>query len=353
MLKNVIKFFYYDFPRILLNGRVFPCRNLVIELTYRCNLSCKMCSIQNEIAIRKDLGKKVELDQDEILGILDQMPLKSNITFTGGETLIKTGIDAIIRNAAERHRVTIGTNGLLLENYAAMIVESGVKAVGTSLDGPPEIHDSIRNKRQCFNELQKGIEALLKVRDKNGSKFPLINVNCVILPENYESLTEVVKQVRTLGLNSCSFQIFDASLIRSGMALQKKINVNESPVGSVERINPTCLKKSLHQTLEESKKQHVKIAFSPPLTIDEIVNYYQKVFDLTRWRCHLPWNTMRISPYGDVYPCLNYSIGNIRENNLQKLWNNDRYFQFRHLLKNHAIFQACIGCCKMFPIKFH
>jgi MoaA/NifB/PqqE/SkfB family radical SAM enzyme len=60
MLKNVLRSIYYDFPRKFLQGKAFPCRNLVIELTYRCNLSCSMCSIMNEIAMRENAKNDVE-----------------------------------------------------------------------------------------------------------------------------------------------------------------------------------------------------------------------------------------------------------------------------------------------------
>ena len=135
------------------------------------------------------------------------------------------------------------------------------------------------------------------------------------------------------------------------MALQAHIDHNENPLGEVEEIDSIILKRSLQRAFEEGERHHVKVRFSPPLSIDEIVLYYQKKFNLSRWRCYLPWNTLRISPYGDVYPCLNYLIGNVRKDNLSELWNNDRYVQFRRLLGTNGIFQACVGCCKMAPIK--
>jgi len=349
MLKGIIKSLYYDFPRRFLNGRAFPCRNLMMELTYRCNLSCKMCSIQNETAVRENVKGDVELEKDEILRIIDQLPQNSNITFTGGEVFLKKGIEEILEKAANRHRVTLATNGVLLKRHSQQLIQSGVRNLGISLDGPPEVHDRVRNRKGVFGDLKKGLEVLLEARDGNKARFPIININSVILPENYASLSEIVRQVKGLRLDSCTFQVYDPSRNRSGVALQENVSIKENPIRSVEEIDPAFLRENLHKTIEEGKKHRVKIGFSPPLTVDEIVDYYQKVFDLSRWRCHLPWITMRISPYGDVYPCLNYSIGNIRENNLRELWNSDRYIRFRRLLRQKGIFEACIGCCKMFP----
>jgi radical SAM protein with 4Fe4S-binding SPASM domain len=87
--------------------------------------------------------------------------------------------------------------------------------------------------------------------------------------------------------------------------------------------------------------------FLPGLSIDEVVRYYQGDFNLKGWNCLLPWHTMRISPYGDVYPCLNVLIGNIKEKKIQSLWNSAPYSSFRQSLKKDRIFPACVGCCKM------
>jgi radical SAM protein with 4Fe4S-binding SPASM domain len=106
----------------------------------------------------------------------------------------------------------------------------------------------------------------------------------------------------------------------------------------------------LNGIVEEGRKRQVSVAFSPPLTVDEIVSYYHNAFDLRGWRCHFPWQTTRVSPYGDVYPCLNYRIGNTREHLLRDLWNHERYIRFRQTLAKKDIFSACIGCCKMFPL---
>ena len=89
MIKKIIRSLYYDLPPSVLNGRALPCRNLVMELTYRCNLSCQMCSIMNEIADREISRRDTELDQYEIMSIIDQLPFNSNVTFTGGEIFLK------------------------------------------------------------------------------------------------------------------------------------------------------------------------------------------------------------------------------------------------------------------------
>jgi Fe-coproporphyrin III synthase len=351
MRMGVLSTLYYDLPRKLLQGRALPCRNVVFELTYRCNLSCKMCSIMNEIANREHLRKDTELDKDEVLEIINQLPSGSNITFTGGEVLLKKGIDEILEKTAKIYKITIASNGALLKQHADLLVKAGVRALGVSLDGPPDVHERIRNQEGLFQKLKSGLQALTEAKKMVGSSFPAINVNAVILIANYRSLPQVVSIVKQLGLDSCTFQIFDPSLRRSGIAPDENLNDEKSPLGKVEEIDTASLRTCLNEILEEGQKQQVSVTFSPPLSVDEIVSYYRRVFDLGGWRCHFPWQTTRISPYGDVYPCLNYRIGNVREHSLRGLWNHERYIRFRRTLAKKDIFSACIGCCKMFPVR--
>ena len=346
MIKPIIRSLYYDLPPKVFNGRALPCRNLVIELTYRCNLSCQMCSIMNEIALREKKRKDSELNKDEIMSIIDQLPPNSNVTFTGGEVFLKKGIDEIIRKTAPKHTVTIATNGLLLFKHVELVLEAGVKAVGVSLDGPPDLHNQIRNVPNAFEKLKDSLQTLVEHKKANQSGIPKIYVNSVILQDNYFRLPEVVQIVKSMGLKSCSFQILDLSLNRSGIALNGQNNWHDNPLKDIERIDPDHLRESLRRIIAESAKHGVDAWFAPELTIDEIVEYYQGDFNLNNWKCSTPWNTMRISPYGDVYPCMNLFIGNIRENRLNKLWNHPTYLHFRQSLKKSSMFPACVGCCK-------
>lgn len=350
-VKKIIRAMYYDLPRRSLNGKALPCRNLIMELTYRCNLSCEMCFIVNDTAAREKLNSDGELQTDEILEVIRQLPSGSNITFTGGEVFLKKGVDEILSKAAAEHNVTIASNGALLGKHAGVLVDSCIQAIGISLDGPPEIHERIRNQHGLFDKLQESLDKVKHAKSKKGGRIPHINFNSVILNANYHALPEVVKLVKDIGGNACTFQIFDPSLERCGLSLADSINNDVSPTNRVVRIDPVALREALRQVLQEARHHRLKIGFLPAMNIDEIVLFYQGQFDPDKWRCDLPWQTMRISPYGDVYPCLNYSIGNIRSEGLAKLWNNDRYVKFRRLLKQKQLFDACTGCCKMLPKK--
>jgi MoaA/NifB/PqqE/SkfB family radical SAM enzyme len=230
--------------------------------------------------------------------------------------------------------------------HVELVLEAGVKAVGVSLDGPPDLHNRIRNVPNAFEQLRNSLLTLVAYKKKHQSNYPKIAVNSVILKDNYFRLPEVVEIVKNMGIKSCSFQILDLSLNRSGIALNGHNNFNENPLINIDSIDPDHLRKSLKEIVAEGNKHGVETRFAPQLTIDEIVQYYQGNFNRNNWRCSSPWSTMRISPYGDVYPCMNLLIGNIRENRLNELWNHPAYLDFRQSLKNASLFPSCVGCCK-------
>jgi sulfatase maturation enzyme AslB (radical SAM superfamily) len=55
----------------------------------------------------------------------------------------------------------------------------------------------------------------------------------------------------------------------------------------------------------------------------------------------------RISPYGDMYPCMNYRIGNVCDSSLYSLWTSERYLRFREIFRGGCVRTCYAGCCKL------
>ena len=303
----------------------------------------------NEINEKENVNQAIELNKDEILNIINGLSVNSNITFTGGEVFLKKGIDEILKQATANHNVTIASNGALLGTYAELIVKSGIQSLSISIDGPAEIHEKIRNQKDLYNRIKSSLIKLNKFKEKNSTSLPYVNFNTVILKDNFKFLPEIIADVKELGGNSCSFQILDPSLNRSGLSLSDSIDLDPISIPDDEKIDPVVLKEYLKSLIKKATNEQIKISFIPSLNIDEIALYYQGRFNVNNWKCSLPWTTTRISPYGDVYPCLNFYIGNVKTDNLNNLWNHYRYIQFRNQIKKAGIFNSCVGCCKMVP----
>ncbi|MEE9275449.1 MAG: radical SAM protein [bacterium] len=341
--------FYYEIPRRFTAGLMPPVRNATIELTYRCNLRCEQCFIFNEEGeFGLDHKGRADLTTEEVLSLVRQFPPGSNIQLTGGEVFVRKDIEVLLEAMLARHKVSIATNGMLLqESIVQKLIDWRLRTLSMSVDGPEEVHDEIRRKAGSFRDLTATMRGVLACREKAGRPAPYTNFNCVILEKNFRRLHEVVEHAAAVGVDSCSFQIMDGSMSRTSLRLFDEVKTGEPTMNFVPRLPRAGLEESLRRAFEIGLESGVTIRFNPKdLTLGDVLDYYEGGFDLSAWKCDLPWSTTRISPYGDVFPCMNYRIGNVKERSLLRLWNNGAYRRFRKYFENGVV-PSCAGCCKM------
>jgi sulfatase maturation enzyme AslB (radical SAM superfamily) len=228
------------------------------------------------------------------------------------------------------------------------IVALGVRTVGTSLDGPEGVHDQIRG-RGNFARTCENVRRIVARRTQAGGRTPRVNVNCVMIPENLDRLAEVVETASAIGADSCSFQILDPSTSRSGINLRDDIVTDEPWQQGMPPVDRAAFAASLELVERRGRACGIPTSFVPLRTKEEVLDFYAGRFDYGRYGCGVPWTTLRVSPTGDVFPCLNYRIGNVREQGLNGLWNHARYRAFRNGMRSRGLYQSCAGCCKMTP----
>ena len=350
MLKKLLSKIYYEMPaRLPCVGYAFPCRNVVFELVYSCNLNCMMCPYAAETRHEKPKGSDFKpLTKDEITELLQKFPKGSNVTFTGGEPFLKEGILEILEKASERHKVTIATNGTLFnDDIAEKMVRWKVRLVGISIDGPEPVHNQIRRDPESYAKAVSAVRMMAREKKKRGSEHPRLNLNGVILGNNFDQLYKNVELAKEIEADSCTFQVCDPSWNRSAWRLSERIEMEEKTIEKVEPIERDKLKSALERITAVADELEISVNFMPKLSAEEILDYYGNKFDIKKWYCLDPWSTMRVSPYGDVFPCLNFRVGNVRQQKPSSLWNGTNYRRFRKTLAKATLFDSCIGCCKM------
>ena len=145
-----------------------------ISVTDRCNLRCIYCMPQT----RKTYLRQEELlTYDEIVklaGIYRSLGIK-NVKLTGGEPLVREHIEELIfrlKKECGMGKVTLTTNGILLEQQLDGLVKAGLDGVNISLDTlRPEVFRQI-TARDDFAAVQAGLQAALE------SGLP-VKLNCV------------------------------------------------------------------------------------------------------------------------------------------------------------------------------
>jgi GTP 3',8-cyclase len=175
-----------------------------LSVTDRCDLRCRYCMAEKMIFLpRKDV-----LTLEEIVELSDVFISRGvkRIRLTGGEPLVRKGVDQLIGELGRRvghglDELTMTTNGTQLERHADMLRRSGIRRINVSLDSrDPERFRHITRRGELAQVLA-GIEAAASAGLK-------IKINMVALKGLNED--EFVPMLRW-----CGDRGFDLTLIET------------------------------------------------------------------------------------------------------------------------------------------
>src|SRR6266850_2197283 len=201
---------YYWVPYNFGFGRALPPISVNLELTFRCNLRCQMCSLVVSNAVvtggfpmnRDEEGvdpatlRGDEMEYPEYAKLLDEMKAigVKKINITGGEPLIKKDATKIIRHAKRNgFWVTMITNGTVMtDEVCEALVSSGLDSMTVSLDGPEKIHNEIRGSEAGFSRLKKNVLKLQEWKKKAGVEKPRVLFSCAVSAMNQMALSEII-----------------------------------------------------------------------------------------------------------------------------------------------------------------
>lgn len=334
-------------------------------LTYRCNLRCKMCGQWGSSGTSREMSPeelKDELSLDEIDKIINDIKtFKPNVTLFGGEPLLYSNWEKVVsRIKEEGMRCNMITNGILLEKYADSIVSLGVDEIIFSLDGPREVHDKVRGAKGTFDRASKGLKLIRDIKKKSGRNKPVVNISSTIFEINYKHLDVLISIAEELMASAITFHhliFLSKEMYRQHNKIFKDYYgvVCKDWKGFVRDSLPDINVDLLIRKIEEisKKKSEVKVAFYPNLTNKEIRRYYSE-FDFVSSsyskRCLSPWMVSYIFPNGAVRPCqsLNFTPGNVKKESFRKIWNNEKYMQFRKITKKEKRYPVCTRCTELY-----
>ena len=168
--------------RSLFMARVFKKKTPLIvswAISARCNKSCQYCDIR-DIKIK-------ELETEQVLSTIAELSRLGTkiIHFTGGEPLLREDIGIILDYCSKKGLSTsINSNGSLFEQRIGEL--KNLNLVGLSLDGPEEIHDSIRGK----GSYREVIAALALAKNKGINA----RIHTVLSKSNLQSVDFLLKK---------------------------------------------------------------------------------------------------------------------------------------------------------------
>jgi putative metalloenzyme radical SAM/SPASM domain maturase len=174
--------------------REYPSK-LFVELTTRCNLSCKMC-------VKQSWGNGIhegDMSRETFLSLAPAFPHLEALILNGiGESLLHPGLEEYIRIA--KHEMPAGSwigfqsNGLLLgEKKAFSLVEAGLDRICLSLDATcPDTFRKIREGGEV-DDLDQAFAALRAAARQYPESELQIGVEFVVMRDNISQLPDVLR----------------------------------------------------------------------------------------------------------------------------------------------------------------
>ena len=274
------------------------------DLTYRCNERCVHCYLDHD-----DHG---ELTAAECLKVLDDLARSGTLflTFSGGEIFLRPDLYEILAAARRLHfDISLKTNALLVTpERAARLREFGVRRVQISVYSDiPAVHDAITKVPGSLQRTLAAIPILLE----HGLQVKLA---CPLMQENLMAYRGVMALAEKLGIPYILDLTITPMMDGSGGPLAHR--------ASVSSLLPVLQDPLLHARKPQPGAQTASAVNDSPPAFESAVSSGIESLAYEDLPCSAGHNSCYISPYGDVFPCvqLPQAAGNLRRENFDEIW---------------------------------
>jgi len=260
-----------------------------LDLTYRCNERCVHCYLDHD-----DHG---EMTTAEIKHLLDEMAEAGVfiLTLSGGEIFLRKDFFEILEYARRTllFCVKLKTNAILVrEREAARLRDLGVESIQISIySHRPEVHDAIT---LVPGSLKRSLDAV-KFLKAQGLRVVLANVLMVQNAQDYRGVRALAEE---LGVE-CTLDPTITPMMDGDRGILS-LNVDQTALREVFR----------DQELVGDVDEFCAIA----APADEN--------SLAALPCSAGHTTAYVSPYGEVFPCVQFPLptGNVRTQRFLDIW---------------------------------
>jgi GTP 3',8-cyclase len=170
-------------------------KSLRVSVTDKCNFRCRYCMPAEglEWLERDELLTFEEIAR--LVRVLARMGV-DEVRLTGGEPLVRRDLPTLVGMLAQTPGVrdlSLTTNGVLLDRFAAPLVEAGLRRLNVSLDSLSHIRFAEITRRDALDRVLAGLE--------EAERYPQlrpIKVNCVAIKgfteEEVPALAELARR---------------------------------------------------------------------------------------------------------------------------------------------------------------
>lgn len=157
-----------------------------VSVTDRCNLRCRYC-MPNGIACVPMTEILTFEEITEVCSAAAELGIKY-IRLTGGEPLVRRGCEKLvkmIKNIDGIEKVSITTNGILLNDKLDELIDAGMDGVNISLD-------TLDNEKFRLITGFYGLEKVLSAIDESYNRGLNVKINTVLLSENINEYRNII-----------------------------------------------------------------------------------------------------------------------------------------------------------------
>ncbi|MBI1920149.1 MAG: radical SAM protein [Geobacter sp.] len=276
------------------------------HLTERCNLACRHCyqsgglgdelSTEEAIQVVEEAAEMIDVWRDRY-GI----DFAASFNVTGGEPLLRNDLFGILGEIGRRGFDTfILTNGTLVDREnSARLTGLGVRGVQVSLEGPEDVHESIRGQGS-YRAALAGVYHLLRAG-------LAVTLNVTLSRLNAGRMQEMVMLASGLGVQRLGFSRF----VPSGRGMEM--------VG--EMLEPAEVK-ALYEALLPVKVPGLEIVTGDPVAAQMRAAPGNPQECIPYGGCAAAVAGLTLLADGTVTPCrrLEMPIGNLRTDSLREIW---------------------------------
>lgn len=313
----------------------------------RCTANCVMCHVQ-EFYVGADMPIWRVYEQLEELRMLGF----DRIDFFGGEPTLRPDLAEMISLARSFDcEVDIITNGMSIDTTLARKLRlAGLNLAMVSLDGPTsDAHDKIRGVPHGFERATRGIRELVGVAPPlgPGDIGMAVNVDTVVLPENFDVIERQVELVAALGATHVNFFL----CVSAPLLAHKDMWLDRASAERLFRdIVPRCR--------EKARELGITLSISPDVATDEpgamdrfldavSRGVYNPLY-LDGRRCAAAFDEVYVTLAGDVFPCTSptlleteHKIGNAFERPIAEIVGGEAHRKFAEVAGS---VEACRMC---------